>query len=472
MSNNVSAHGMWSSRWVFILAATGSAVGIGNIWKFPYVAGENGGGAFVLVYLACIALIGIPVMMSEIMIGRHGRQSPINTMLAVARDSGRSSLWSLIGWMGVVAGFLILSYYSVIAGWAMAYIPYSMSGMFTDASPEAIGNIFNNLVGNVWLLLMWHTIFMGVVIFVIARGVQNGLEKAVKLLMPALFILLFAMVVYAAFATGQFAAGLKFLFTPDFGKLFYPDGTNFSGQGVLTAMGLAFFSLSIGMGAIMMYGAYLPKGASVSSTAITIAGADSLVAILAGMAIFPIVFANGLSPGQGPGLVFQTLPIAFGQMPGGAFWGALFFLLLVFAAWTSAFSLLEPVVAWLVENRGMKRSVTAFLCGGATWLLGLLTVFSFNIWADVRPLGFLTDTVFAGQTFFDFIDYVTQNVMLPIGGLFIVMFAAWFIARGIRDEELDVTNEPLMFNIWLFLVRYVAPVGIILVTLNAIGLFA
>jgi len=473
-----SLHDQWSSRWMFILAATGSAVGLGNIWKFPYTAGENGGGAFILIYLLCIFAIGIPVMMAEIMLGRRGRQSPINAMHTLAIEAEQHRIWKLIGWSGVLAGCLILSFYSVIAGWAIAYIPKMLLGTFSSISAEQAGAIFNGLIGNPWILLLWHTLFMIMVIVVIARGLEKGLERAVSVLMPSLFFLLIVLVLYAVFSSGAFMKGLHFMFDADFNALFYPGCTpeqtdcTFSGQGVLSAMGLAFFSLSIGMGAIMMYGAYLPKDTSITSSAVTIAITDTLVALLAGLAIFPIVFANNLDPAAGPGLVFVTLPIAFGNMSGGTLFGTLFFLLLVFAAWTSAFSLLDPVVAWLVESWKISRAKAAIACGVFIWLLGILTVLSFNAWSEVKPLAFLAGTPFADKNFFDLFDYLTSNIMLPVGGLFIAIFAAWVMSHAARREEMDAEPPDISYKTWMFLIRYITPVGVALVFLNAIGVFS
>jgi NSS family neurotransmitter:Na+ symporter len=450
-SQRESIHGQWSNRWIFILAATGSAVGLGNIWKFPYITGENGGGAFVLIYLVCIAAIGIPIMMAEILLGRRGRQSPINTMHELAAEEGRNGIWALLGWSGVVAGFLILSYYSVIAGWALAYVLNAGSGAFAGGTAEDIQGLFTGLVANPGELIFWHTLFMLMTMLVVARGVRRGLEAAVRLLMPALFVLLLIMVGYAV-NSGEFGRGLDFLFTPDFSKI--------SWNGILIAMGHAFFTLSLGMGAIMIYGSYMPKKASIAQTSVIIAVADTLVALLAGMAIFPIVFANNLEPGAGPGLIFQTLPIAFGQMPGGSFFGTIFFVLLVFAAWSSAISLIEPAVAWLVENRGWSRIRASVLCGVATWFVGLGTALSFNKWADVKLWG---------KTFFDLLDYLTANIMLPLGGLFIALFAAWIMKRNSSVDELAM-GEGTAYTLWRFLVRYVTPVGVVIVFLKAIGL--
>ncbi len=445
-----SIHGQWSSRWAFIMAATGSAVGLGNIWRFPYLTGEYGGGAFVLMYIGCVLLVGIPIMMSEVLLGRRGRQSPINTMASLAEEEGLTSGWRYLGWMGVVAGFLILSFYSVVAGWTLEYIFQAGSGSFLTATDEEIGAIFDSLLRNPGQLMAMHTLFMALTVIVVAMGVQSGLERAVKFLMPALFILLLLMVGYAM-STDGFEEGLYYLFYPDWSKL--------SGEGFLAALGQAFFSLSLGMGAIMVYGSYLPDDASIANTSVTIALADTLVAIMAGLAIFPLVFAYGLETGSGPGLIFVTLPIAFGQMPYGQIFGTGFFILLLFAAWTSSISLLEPAVAWLVENRGIARARSAAIAGLIAWVLGIGSVLSFNLWQDYR----LFD-----KTYFEIMEYVTSNIMLPLGGLLIAVFTAWLMSRKAVIEELGL-GEGLIFRTWLFVVRYVAPSGVVIIFLHAIG---
>ena len=456
-STRESIHGQWSSRLAFILAATGSAVGLGNIWKFPYIAGENGGGAFVLIYLLCIAVIGIPIMMAEVLIGRRGRQSPINTMRSLAKEANASRAWVLLGGAGVLAGFLILSYYSVIAGWALSYVFRTGSGLFEGLTADGVQAIFNNLVTDPERLLAWHTIFIIMTMVVVSRGVSGGIEKAVKFLMPALFVLLFVLVGYA-WNSGGFEQGVAFLFQPDFSKI--------TANGILIAMGHAFFTLSLGMGAIMVYGSYLPGDASIAKTSIAVSLMDTLVALLAGLAIFPIVFANGLEPGAGPGLIFQTLPIAFGHMQYGAFFGMLFFVLLVFAAWSSSISLIEPAVAWLVENKGMTRIFASVVAGLVTWLFGLLTVFSFNLWSDVKLLSSIE--IFKDSTVFDLLDYLTANIMLPLGGLLIAIFAAWKMSRESTVDELGM-GDRFYYPLWRFLVRYITPIAVIIVFLKAVS---
>ncbi|MEY8194688.1 MAG: sodium-dependent transporter [Cycloclasticus sp.] len=446
----ISAQGEWSTRLAFIFAATGSAVGLGNIWKFPYITGENGGGAFVLVYLLCIALIGVPIMMAEILLGRRGRQSPINTMRDLAKEAGAKPYWRWLGWLGVIAGFLILSYYSVIAGWAMAYFVRVSTGLFEGATSDGVSSIFGQFIADPEKLLAWHSLFMIMTMLVVARGVK-GLERAVRFLMPALLVLLLLLVVYAM-EQGDFAQALNFLFSADFSKI--------TSESILTAMGHAFFTLSLGMGAIMVYGSYLPSKVSIGSTTLIIALADTAIALLAGLAIFPLVFANGLEPSSGPGLIFQTLPIAFGHMDYGSVFGGLFFLLLVFAAWSSSISLIEPAVAWLVENKNMSRMRACILSGMTTWLLGIGTVLSFNLTADVR----LFD-----KTFFDLLDYLTANIMLPLGGLCIALFVGWVMSRDDSMAELKM-KRPLAYNIWIFLLKYISPTAVLIVFLNVIGI--
>jgi len=451
----VSIHGMWSTRLAFILAAAGSAVGLGNIWRFPYMAGEYGGAAFVLLYLLCVAALGVPIMMAEILLGRRGRQSPINTMRTLATREGRSAAWAGLGWMGILAGFLILSFYSVIAGWTLAYTVRAAGGAFAGLDGASSKAMFDGFVGNAEALFAWHTVFMVLTVGVVARGVASGLERSVKWMMPALFLLLLVMVGYAGWA-GDLGAGARYLLAPDFAELW-----DKAGEAVLASMGQAFFSLSLGMGAIMVYGSYLRHDASIGRSTLFIAATDTTVALLAGLAIFPLVFAYGLEPGQGPGLIFVTLPIAFGGMPGGGLFGALFFTLLVLAAWTSSISILEPVVAWLVENRGFSRVRAALIGGVAAWLLGIACLLSLNLWSG--------HTLF-GKGVLDLFDYLTANILLPLGGILIAVFAGWVLPRSATLDELG-GQDGFAYRLWRFLVRYVAPMAVTLVLLNGLGLF-
>lgn len=445
-----SRHGMWSNRWLFVLAAAGSAVGLGNIWKFPYIAGENGGGAFVLLYLLCIAFVGVPIMMAEVLIGREGRQSPINTMRHLIKQHHRHPAWVMVGWAGVVAGFLILSYYVVIAGWALFYIWQMAAGALEGATAEQANTLFNDFLADPLQLIFWQTLFMVLTVYIISRGVISGLETAVRWFMPLLFVLMIVLLGYAVTSDG-WEQGVRFMFRFDFSSL-TPDA-------VLAAMGQAFFTLSLGMGAIMAYGAYVPSNASIFSTVAIIAGLDTLVAVVAGLAIFPIVFANGLEPSQGPGLVFVTLPLAFGQMPLGAVFGTLFFMLVSFAAITSAISISEPALAYLVEEYNAKRGRVAISLGVISWVIGLGTVFSFNIWSDVHVLG--------QPTFFDFASFVTDKVLLPVGGLFIALFGAWALPKTVVGAQLGIDGG-FRLVLWKLVCGLVAPAAVLVVFVNTL----
>ena len=450
-SERRSLHGLWSGRWAFFLAATGSAIGLGNIWKFPYITGENGGGAFVLVYLLAIAIIGLPIMMAEVMLGRRGRHSPVNTLRILAREDGASPLWSLVGYMGVLAGVLILSFYSVIAGWVTAYALRMATGTFDGLTSAEVASIFSQLIADPEKMLAWHTIFLTVTMFIVANGVRSGLERAVRYLIPALFLLLLVLLWFAYQTGAPFAKGVNFLFYPDFSKL--------TTDGVLVAMGHAFFTLSLGLGAILTYGAYLPRGHSIIRSVVVITIADTVVALLVGLVVFPIVFANNLEPNLGPGLIFQTMPIAFGYMDNGAIWGSLFFVMLLFVSWTSAISLIEPAVAWLVESWNMSRARASARIGVVVWLLGLGTLFSFNI------LSSETFQIF-GMNFFDLLNYLVSNIMLPLGGLFVAIFVGWSLNKSSSRDEM---GDGLGYRIWFFMIRYLSPVALIIVFLNAVG---
>ncbi|MBQ0833578.1 sodium-dependent transporter [Marinobacter sp.] len=444
------SRGLWSSRFAFILAATGSAVGLGNVWKFPYITGENGGGAFVLVYLLCIAVIGVPIMMAEIHIGRSGRHNPIGSMRLVAERNLSSPAWRISAVIGMIAAFVILSFYSVIGGWAASYIGHAAMGDFTEGTAESIGNLFSDLLASPKQLLAWHTLFMALVILVVSRGLKGGLERAVTILMPALFVLLLIAVGYAT-TTGHFGEAVSFLFTPNFEALTI--------NGVLIALGHAFFTLSLGMAIMMAYGSYLGRDVAVGRTAVTIALMDTVVALLAGLAIFPVVFANGLEASAGPGLIFQTLPLAFGNMPMGGLFGTLFFILLLFAAWTSGISLLEPVVEWVEENTNMERSGSAIFVGLLCWLLGIASILSLNVWADVAPLDMFAR--FEGKTIFDLLDFFTANILLPLSGLLTAIFVGWFVAKESLKADLELGEGT--FALWLNLLRYVTPVAVVIV---------
>lgn len=447
-------HETWSSRLTFLLAAVGAAIGLGNIWKFPYIMGENGGSAFVLVYLLSILFVAVPILIAEIMLGRRGKQSPPHTMAIIAKQEGRSKNWSIVGWLGIFGAYLIMSYYSVIAGWAMSYMFKAGGGNFENQDAEAISAEFNALLADPTQLTIWHAVFMAITMLILIRGLRKGIERTVQVLMPMLFILLLVMVAYAAIK-GDMAAGLHFMFDFDISAI--------NGQVVLMAVGHAFFSIGVAMGLMMGFGAYLGKEISIAKSALIISAMDTAVALIAGIAIFPIVFANGLDPAEGPGLVFVTLPIAFGNMPGGMIFGTLFFVLLFFAALTSAIGSLEPAVAWVEEHRGVKRSTAAIITCGSAFVIGLGTVFSFNIWSDWHPLGFIER--FAEIGFFDLLDYITANLMMPLGGLLLALFVGWRVSPQAVAEELDIQN-PWFFKTWYWLLRWVVPVSITVIFIS------
>ncbi|MFP7721816.1 sodium-dependent transporter [Lysobacter sp. A3-1-A15] len=451
--DKTSIHGMWSSRLMFILAATGSAVGLGNIWRFPYMASDNGGGAFVLVYLACIAIVGLPILIAEILIGRHGRVSPVNTLRGLAKESGTSRNWVAIGWLGIVAGILILSFYSVVAGWTLHYAWLYLKQLFGGAAITDPGATFTSLLSNPFELTFWHGLFMLLTVAVVALGVEHGLERAVRFLMPALFLMLLILVAYG-FTTGHVGEAAAFLFRPDWSKI---DGNVF-----LRAMGQAFFTLSLGMCAMMTYGAYLPRsGISIPRVGAAVALTDTAVALLAGMAIFPLVIAFGLDPaGGGPGLIFNSLPLAFNEMPFGIVYGLLFFGLLSVAAWTSSISLLEPATAFLVEKYGMaSRKRAALSIAVLCWALGLLSVLSLNVWSDVRILD---------RDIMTFIEFIANDLMLPLGGMLIALFTGWALNNTILREQLSEMPEAL-FTAWRWLLRIVAPALVLVVLLRALA---
>lgn len=439
------SHSQWSSRIGFMLAAAGSAVGLGNIWKFPYMAGQMGGSVFVLTYLVCMFVIGLPILVTEWLIGRRGQKNPIHTMEDVAQAEGHSANWRWVGIIGVLGSFLILSFYSVIGGWATDYIFLAGKGTFLGMNGEGTNRIFSEFLGSVNHLLIWHTVFMFATAVIVAMGVSGGLERSCKIMMPGLGLLLIGLVVYAAVVSGPaFGQAFSFLFTPNWSAL--------TGEAVLAALGHAFFSLSLGMGIMMAYGSYLGKDVNLISTARTVVILDVIVAILSGLAIFPLVFANGLQPGKGAGLIFVTLPIAFGNMTGGTILGVLFFIFLTFAALTSSISLLEPTVELLEEKTPLGRKSATLLSSVVIWALGVACVLSFNEWQNV--------TLF-GKNIFDLLDYFTSKLMLPLTGLGTIIFAGWMMHQETIRRELNLS--PTLFAGWKFLCRIVIPIAVIFI---------
>ena len=446
LQKQLKSHGAWIGKWTFILAATGSAVGLGNIWGFPYKAGTNGGGAFVLIYLACIVVIGIPIMISEIIIGRRAGNSPINAMRRVSIDSNQSSLWQFVGWSGIFAGALILSFYSVIAGICLNYIFISATSSGAISASDQFGTVISS-PGN---LLFWHSLFMILTALIVSAGVKDGIGKMVKILMPMLGFLMIFMVIYSMI-NGNFSQAISFLFAPDFSQV--------TSDTVLQAMGQAFFSLSLGMGSIMAYGAYMPKDQRVINTSFTVGSLDTLVAILAGLAIFPIIFAFNLEPGSGPGLVFVSMLSAFNQMEFGYLIGPLFFVLLSVAALSSSISLLEPGVAFLAEEQILSRRRAAEIISFFVWVLGIGSALSFNIWSDLYLI--------SDRNFLDSMDFVANQILLPLGGMLIAIFVGWFMKESLIKDEIGQIN-PIVYILWRFFVKFVAPTCVAYIFLSQI----
>jgi NSS family neurotransmitter:Na+ symporter len=445
MAGSAGSNEQWSSRLGFILAAIGFSVGLGNIWRFPYVTGENGGSAFLIIYVLCAFGIGLPLLISELTIGRRGRSSPSGSLRAVATESGRSQRWGAVGALGVFCVFIILSYYSVLSGWTFDYFLRAANGSFEGMDSNATTATFASLLGNPGRLIFWNTVVHLLIVFVIRRGVQSGIESAAKILMPALFIALVVMVLYGS-VTGDFGATLKFLLEPDFSKVGF--------RTVMIAIGQAFFSIGIGMAALITFGAYLPKSVSIPGSATIIILADTGVALLAGFAIFPLVFAYGLEPSAGAGLIFQTLPLAFGQMPGGQVFGSIFFILLIAAALSSCLGCAEGVVSWVDERFGIRREVSVIYMAIVAWLVGLLTIMSFGDWSHIHPLGFIP--AFAEKTIFDTLDFFAANILLLVGALLTSIFFGWLVPKQLKLDEMGV-RDGMFFSFWLVMIRFVIP---------------
>ena len=449
MNSPSIARAHWSNRWAFILVTAGSAVGLGNIWKFPYMTGTNGGSAFVLVYLACIVAIGIPLLMAETLLGRRGQGNPVDSMRTVVAEAGASRLWHIVGLIGILGAVLILSFYSVVAGWILDYLVQATHG-FKGMDNDDLSAAFAGLLADPVRLIAWHTVFMVLNVAVVAKGVTSGIERANKIMMPALFVILLILLGYGLTAADMPAA---------FRFMFHFDAKAISSGVILSAMGHAFFTLSLGMGAIMTYGSYLDSDTSIPRTCLYITLADTVVALMAGLSIFAIVFAQGLEPAAGPGLILQTLPLAFSHMPMGETVGILFFVLLSFAAWTSSISLIEPPTALLVEHFAIRRPLAVAVVGFVAWLLGIAVALSFNDWS-----GF---TIF-GLSIFDLLDSLTTKIMMPLAGLLIAIFVGWVMKRA--DVEQEIAMSAGHFRLWFNVLRYVAPVAIVLIFLNVIGL--
>lgn len=440
----------FGSKFGAIAAAAGSAVGLGNIWRFPYITGENGGAAFIFIYLSIIILLGIPVMLSEFTIGRRAQRNAYGSFRLLKPGQP----WYLIGVMGISAAFMILAFYSTVAGWTFHYLYLSLINAFKGQSPEALQQTFNIFYTSGWQPVIWQVVVMGLTAGIILGGVKNGIEKYSKVLMPMLFVMLIILAIRSVTLPGAME-GLKFIFKPDLSKV--------NASTVLEALGQVFFSMSIGMGTIITYGSYIRKQDNLTTTAVSVAATDLLVAMIAGLAIFPAVFAFGIAPSAGEGLAFITLPNVFQHLPGGYFWSLLFFSLLVIAALTSTISVLEVVVAFMTEELGISRKWSTLMSAGGITFLGILCTLSQGPYPQIQLFG---------KNLFSVLEYLTANIMLPTGGMFIVIFLGWFMGRkNVRDE---ISNggvlKARLFQVFLVIVRFIAPLAIAIVFLNGLGI--
>jgi len=429
-----------------VAAAAGSAVGLGNIWRFPYELGQYGGAAFLILYILFVVALGIPIMLSEFAIGRMGQTDAVGSFRKIAPGKP----WWLVGVMGVVAAFLIMGFYSVVSGWTFEYIYQALTNQFSGKDSAALTASFVEFSSHPFRPIGWAFLFMAISAGIVLLGVKEGIEKSTKFMMPLLFIIIIALGIRSVTLPGGIE-GLRFLFQPDFSKI--------TSSVVLSAMGQAFFSLSLGMGCMITYGSYVNKKNNLTHTVAEVTVLDTMVAVLASIAIFPAAFAMGVNPGQGPELVFITLPSVFAQLPGGQFWAVLFFILLSVAAMTSIISLLEVVVAYVTEEFKLKRKPVTIVVALAVMIFSTMSSLSFGLWKDV--------TIF-GMTFFDLFDNATSKVMMPLGGLLISLFAGWIMPVDKLREEIGNQGELKLklFNVYLFLIRYIAPLGILLVMLN------
>lgn len=447
---------LWSSRFAFSLGVVGAAVGLGSIWRFPYLAGTSGGPAFVAVFVVVCTVIATPLLVGEFLIGRWSRKNALECAGEVAARSGLSRRWDAIGWLGTATAFFILSYYTMIAGWVLAYTWKCLSGQLAGLSHGAVHDQFQAFVSNPWTVGLWHLAFVALVAGISARGIHRGIEIANKIRAPGLLVILLILVAYAL-ATGDVERGLRFALAPDFSKI--------TPQVVLAAVGQAFYATGVGMAMMLAYGAYVPRGASLLRAAFAITGSIVLVSLLATLMVFPLVFRYGMNPAQGAELVFEVLPTAFAEMPGGRLIGTLFFVLLALAALTPSIAGLEPLVAWFEQRRGLSRTRSVLVSAAAIWVLGIGSVLSFNAWSAWHPLGFLPR--FAKMTFFDVVDFLASNLFLPIGALLTSVFLGWFVATKIPEAELEGMS-PATRRALIFSLRWICPLAILIVFVTAL----
>jgi neurotransmitter:Na+ symporter, NSS family len=457
-TGNSTAEGkVWSSKMTYILAAVGSAVGVANIWRFPYVVGENGGGAFVFVYLAAVLILALPILIAELIVGRRGHASPPVAIFKVASEAKASPRWQYMGFVGVVVSIVVFSIYSIVGGWTLAYSVKSATGYFAGQDAGTIKNLFGTFTSDVLVIFGWSSLFLFSTVWISSNGIKGGIEKAVKILMPLLFFMLIFLVIYAGIY-GDLKRTLYYLFTPNFSAI--------NSSIIIQAFGQAFFSLGVGVTNAMAYGAYISRQTSLPQTSLIIAGADTMIAILAGLIVFPIIFAFNIEPSEGTGLAFIALPIAFSKMTGGFIFGSFFFLLLFFAALTSAISMMESSVSWIEEKTGWSRKTSAYFSGSLSWVLSILSVLSFGVLSDFYPLDFIR--VFNEKTFFDVLDYTVSSIMMPLGGIFISVFVGWALTKNITEAEFSDVIGTLGYKTWRVLIRYFVPILLLVVMIKSL----
>ena len=442
-----TAHGTWSSPWMFVLASIGFVVGLKNIWQFPHHLALYGGSAFLLAYVLFLVFLGVPLLMTQIMLGRLGRAAPVQSINLLVRRARARRAWRWLGFLSIASGFLVFAYYSVVAGWILAYTVRAMSGAINGLTAEGAASVFTALIRDPEKQLFWHSLFVLLSMLPLAAGVRPGIEKAVRYGVPAIFVLFLLLVGYAA-GSGAFTLGLEYFLRMDFSQL--------GGDGLLVAMGDVFFSLGLGVGTFMMYGAYLPGRGSLFRPVLYIILADLAAGLLAAFAVFPILFAGGGLSTAGPGLVFQALVVAFDPLPLGNFMLSMFFLLLALVAWLSTLGLGEPAVAWLVEHRRASRGRAALLVGGASWLIGVVAILSLHVWSFSFSLFGISRTL----GLFDVLILFTSFVMLPLVGLLLAVFAGWVLKPELTREALAI-ESPCMHDVWLWLNRLVIPIMLV-----------
>lgn len=444
---SVSSRSHWTSRWAFILVTAGSAVGLGNIWRFPYMTGTQGGSAFVLVYLICLVVVGLSLLIAEVVLGRRGRADGVSSFMNVAKASKAHPIWGKIGWIGVLSVFCILSFYTVVGGWIMEYMVRACAG-FEGITAEQANAGFIKLLASPSTLIFWHTIFVAMTGGVVMLGVTSGIERANRFMMPALFLILLGILIYAIFSA-DIVSALKFMFQ------FSPEKIDRSV--ILSALGQAFFTLGLGNGTMIVYGSYLKPEIDIARSTSYVVVIDTMIAVMASLAIFAIVFAQHLPPAAGPGLLLGTLPLAFASMPAGYFVGLAFFVLLVFAAWTSAISICETLSAVLIERFNLARKKAVAVVSISSWLVGLGACLSFNHWAEFKIFGL---------SIFDFLDGVSSKILMPISGLLIAIFCGWVVKRELLQSELKLPK--MVYLAWEWALKWLVPLAIIAIFLNAL----